>query len=144
MGVTRAGHDLATKPPPPTTTRLRELKLRFRKIDQVTVCRVFSLTALDHGAGTTSCGLRRLVRARGRENPSPSKPGGTSLVFLKWGAMLLIDDYLSVWMERPGVTSGSRWETFILQDPEFFQRSFFQNHMVCGLDPLWIIEYYIL
>ena len=83
MGVTRAGHDLATKPPPPTTTRLRELKLRFRKIDRVTVCRVFSLTALDHRAGTTSCGLRRLVRARGRENPSPGKPGGTSLVFLK-------------------------------------------------------------
>ena len=53
MGVTRAGHDLATTPPPPPTSRSRELNRGFRKINQVTVSWVFSLTALDHGAGTT-------------------------------------------------------------------------------------------
>ena len=66
-GVTRVGRDLATKPPPPTTTRLQELERRFGEIN---LC---SLTALDYGAGNTWCGLRRLVRARGRENPSPSE-----------------------------------------------------------------------
>ena len=46
-GVTGVGRDLATKPPPPTTTRFQELERRFREID---LC---SLTAPDSGAGNT-------------------------------------------------------------------------------------------